>query len=133
MKNAKKVLALLFLAAALVSAQAPGASGSKSTKKRKQTTAAVKPVSAPQAVTIPKDAIANPNGTYTWTDKQGKKWNYAQSPFGMMRTQISDAPASSDSPLAGVKAFDEGDKIRFERASFFRPDKMGKKQSRSDR
>ena len=88
----------------------------------------MKTAPAPQALTIPKDAVANANGTYTWTDKQGKKWTYAQSPFGVIRSEITDAAPSSP-PLAGAKAFDEGDKVRFEKASPFGPVKWEKNKS----
>jgi hypothetical protein len=47
-------------------------------------------MAAPQAQTIPKDATANADGTYSWTDKQGKTWTYAQTPFGVSRTLETD-------------------------------------------
>lgn len=80
-----------------------------------------KPAAKPTVVTIPKDAVKNPNGTYTYTDKDGKKWTYTNSPFGVMKTSAGD----SDSRLApvpsgaGVKVIDKGDTVRFERPSPF--------------
>ncbi len=38
-------------------------------------------------VTIPKDAVPNADGvSYIYTDKQGKKWTYTKTPFGVMKT-----------------------------------------------
>jgi hypothetical protein len=45
-----------------------------------------------QALTIPKDATANSDGTYSWQDKQGKKWIYLNTPFGVSRTPEPDQP-----------------------------------------
>jgi len=127
MNNATKALALIFVVAVLMNAQATGASGSTSARKLKATAAAAKAAPAPQAMTIPKDAVANPDGTYTWTDKQGKKWLYSQSPFGVIRSEMNAAPSSAS--LAGVRAFDEGDKVRFEKTSPFGPVKWEKNKS----
>jgi len=40
---------------------------------------------APAALTIPQDAVANADGTWSYTDKQGKHWTYARTPFGVTR------------------------------------------------
>lgn len=71
----------------------------------------------PPAITIPKDAVANPDGvTYTWTDKDGKKWVYAKTPFGIMK---SPAAAQTSDATVPTKAIDKGDTVRFERSSPF--------------
>jgi hypothetical protein len=49
-------------------------------------------LAAGEALTIPTDATANANGTYSWTDKQGKKWTYINTPFGVSRTPDADQP-----------------------------------------
>lgn len=82
---------------------------------------AARTATKPTVVTIPKDAVKNPNGTYTWTDKDGRKWTYTNTPFGVMKTSAGDtdshiAPATSD---AGVKVIDKGDTVRIERSSPF--------------
>lgn len=78
---------------------------------------------APQAVTIPKGAVANPDGvSYSYTDKQGKKWTYTKTPFGIMKTAAVDPAAAAAAPasdLAGVKTIDKGDTVRFERPGPF--------------
>jgi hypothetical protein len=119
----KKILVVLSLTAASLAAQAPGGTGATGAKAAKKTVAARKVTVAPKPVavapvTIPKDAIQNPNGSYSWTDKQGKNWTFVQTPFGVIK---SEAPADASTPasLAGARAFDEGDKIRFEKPSPF--------------
>jgi len=114
MRNA---LAVLLLTAAGLAAQASASTGPSAPKAAKKTTAASKATTA-QPVTIPADAVANADGTFSWTDKQGKKWTYAKTPFGVMRSEGTPAPAASAS-LTGVKKFDEGDKFRFEKQSPF--------------
>jgi hypothetical protein len=36
--------------------------------------------------TIPKDAVPNGDGSFTWTDKNGEKWLYRKTPFGVSKT-----------------------------------------------
>jgi hypothetical protein len=112
MKNAFVIL--LFTAAGLA-AQASASTGSTTPKAAKKATAATRTTGA-QPVTIPADATANADGTFSWTDKQGKKWSFARTPFGIIRSEVTPAPATSAS-LSDVKAFDEGDRFRFEKQS----------------
>ena len=105
----KTTLTVIFLLAAAVSAPAQ-------TKKKASTTP------APQAVTIPKDAVPNSDGTsYTYTDKQGKKWVYVKTPFGIMKNAYSETSAAATPAQDGgmTKAIDKGDTVRFERPSPF--------------
>ncbi len=71
---------------------------------------------APPFYGVPDGAVRNANGTYSWTDKDGKKWIYMNSPFGLSRVA---APESSDSEPAPAtsewKVTDKGDSVRFER------------------
>ena len=124
MKNA---FAVLLLTAATLAAQASASTGSSAPKAAKKSTAASK-ATTPQPVTIPADATANADGTFSWTDKQGKKWTFVKTPFGVIRSEAIPAPTASAS-LAGVKAFDEGDKIRFEQPSPFGVIKWEKKKT----
>lgn len=117
-----KTLAILLVTALGLAAQAPASTGStsrKATAKAAPKATAKKATAAtPQAVTIPKGAVANPDGTYAWTDKSGIRWTYAKTPFGVMRSRTSDAPLTA-APQNDVKAFDEGDKVRFEKTTPF--------------
>jgi hypothetical protein len=104
----KTTLTVIFVLAAAVCAPAQ-------TKKKTSTTP------APQAVTIPKDAVPNSDGiSYTYTDKQGKKWVYAKTPFGIIKNAYSDnAAAATPTQDSTTKAIDKGDTVRFERPSPF--------------
>ena len=61
---------------------------------------------------------------YSWTDKQGKKWNYA-------RRRSASCALNPDAPdrlrfRCSRKGVDAGDKVRFERQSPFGPIKWEK-------
>ena len=74
---------------------------------------------APAALTIPRDAVPNPDGiSYKYTDKDGKKWIYAKTPFGLTRSPASDAPAA-EPDLSKTKFIDKGDTVTFERPGPF--------------
>jgi hypothetical protein len=118
----KSVIAAVILFAVALGAQTTD--GNNKTNKKK----AAAP--APQALTIPKDAVPNSDGlSYVWTDKQGKKWVYARTPFGITRSPASDTTASSGPDLSTTRAIDKGDTVRFERPSPFGPMIWEKKKS----
>jgi hypothetical protein len=84
----------------------------------------------PETVTIPKDAVPSPDGsTYSYTDKEGKKWIYAKTPFGVMKKPAEDKPGSAQTGLNSTKAIDKGDTVRFERPSPFGTMSWEKKKS----
>ena len=125
----KRALALLLLTAAALAAQATGSSGSTTNSAAK--TAAKKSTAAPQPPAIPADAVLNADGTYSWKDPQGKNWTLVKTPFGVMRNETATAPSTTTNAtsLVGVKAFDEGDKVRFERPTPFGSMKWEKKKT----
>jgi hypothetical protein len=112
-------VAALFVAA--VYAQA-----AEDTKSEKTTT-------SPQAITIPKDAVKSADGTYSYTDKQGKKWIYRNSPFGVVKTVAPepgpDARENSKQAAATTRVVDKGDTVQFERSTPFGLTKWEKKKS----
>jgi hypothetical protein len=120
-----KAFAVLLFTAALVAAQAPGGTGATGRKATNKT--AVKTTTA-QPLTIPADAMANPNGSYSWTDKQGKRWIFVKTPFGVMKQEAVPPPSDSNA-LTGMKAYADGDKVRFERATPFGPMKWEKNKA----
>lgn len=135
----KKALTVLLLTAAALAAQASahtGATASGTAKKTTtakaiKTTASTKPA-APTAtpLTIPKDAVANADGSYSYTDKQGKRWKFIRTPFGVSKIEDTGAPTGSPAAsLERAKAFDEGDKVRFELPTPFGVSKWEKNKS----
>ena len=71
---------LTLFASGLLMAQSDPKPADKDTAKK----AAAK---KPGPLTIPKDAVHNQDGTYSYTDKAGKKWRYVNTPFGVMRSE----------------------------------------------
>jgi hypothetical protein len=124
----RKAFAVLVMTAASLAAQAAANTGTTAPKATKKTVAAKKATTAaPKPLIIPTDAVANGDGTYAWKDKQGKNWTFVKTPFGVMKSETSATTASGS--LTGVKAFDEGDKVRFERPSPFGPIKYEKNKT----
>lgn len=120
----KSVIPVIILFAVVMGARADDSTQTNSSAKKKKAAAP-----APQAMTIPKDAVPNPDGlSYVWTDKQGKKWIYAKTPFGITRSPASDAPVSAPD-LSTTKVVDKGDTVRFERPTPFGPMIWEKKKS----
>jgi hypothetical protein len=94
--------------------------------------AAVKP--APPVVkpmVIPKEAVQQPDGSYTYTDKDGKRWIYKNMFFGLSRMEDMSDPNAV--PVKRAPAFDkftdDGETIHFERAGPFGPMKWERKKS----
>ena len=121
-----KLLSAVFAMATLLSASDPKV--------------APRPAAA-QRLTVPKGAVESEPGTFHYTDAQGKKWIYRQTPFGVARLRDvpdgsapgSSAPGSKDAAhmgfgsgpapapdlSAGTKASADGDTIHFERPGPF--------------
>ena len=72
---------------------------------------------------IPAGAVKSDDGSYRYTDRQGKKWLYRKTPFGVARLEDKPAaPAAADEAakrFENVKATEDGDTIRFERPGPF--------------
>lgn len=70
-----------------------------------------------QPLTVPKDAVANGNGGFDYTDKAGNQWVYTNTPFGVTR-----AARTGSGPAGGAltaRATDLGDTVRFEQSTPF--------------
>jgi hypothetical protein len=71
-------------------------------------------------LTLPAGAKKIEPGTYTFTDAQGKKWIYRQTPFGLSKAEDKPAPEAAAPPAGAVTtATEDGDTIRFERPGPF--------------
>ena len=97
------------------------------------------PAKAPPAKTqpgkpleVPAGAVEAEPGLFRYTDSGGKKWMYRRTPFGVVRWE--DKPdASAAAPLPdNLKAFEEGDAVRFERTTPFGVSKWVRKKSELD-
>ena len=109
-------LITIFMAAGMIFAA--GASAQEDAN-RNTKSATTKVVKVPQSPTIPKDATPLPDGSYRYVDKDGKKWIYRATPFGVSKseehppvpqTKVEDDPAKSE---------DLGDSVRFTRPTPF--------------
>ncbi|MEO7142519.1 MAG: hypothetical protein ABI165_03360 [Bryobacteraceae bacterium] len=98
-----------------------------------------KPGAAPAAkadaarpATLPDGAKEVAPYTYKWTDRQGKKWVYRQTPFGFSRQEDKPAPATAPEPAAAGRqtiVVEDGDVVHFERATPFGSAKWTKPKS----
>ncbi|MEO8373133.1 MAG: hypothetical protein ABI806_28365 [Candidatus Solibacter sp.] len=136
----KLFFAVLVSAAAVMAAdgQAPAKKASPAAPKAasKSTAKAPEKVNdASKPAAIPAGAVADATGDYRYTDPQGKKWIYRKTPFGVTRLEDSAenaAPKAAAASGGGITAFDEGDKVRFERKGPFGVWKWEKKKSEMD-
>src|ERR1700722_19873836 len=102
-------IAILFLTAAGLAEDQP-AKKEESAKKTAVVT----------GLTLPAGAKKVEPGTYTYTDAQGKKWIYRQTPFGLSKAEDKPAPEPTAAPAGVVTtATEDGDTIRFERPGPF--------------
>lgn len=131
--NTMKKLVILVAPLALALLAIPASSQTTAPQKRaavKKAAVAPKPlVPAVKPLVIPKDATPNPDGTYSWADKAGKKWIFAKTPFGISRMEDVASFASAAPVGQYVKAIEVGDKIRFERQSPFGTNKWKKNKA----
>ena len=115
-----------FVSLALVIAHAEDRQAPKKTTAQKKT-------AVPAALTLPAGARQIEPGTYTYTDAQGKKWIYRQTPFGLARAE--DKPAERPAtPVTGptTTATEDGDTVRFERPGPFGTYRWQKKKTDLD-
>lgn len=131
--NTMKKLVILIAPLALALLAIPASSQTKAPQKPatvKKVAVAPKPAAPTvKPLVIPKDATPNADGTYSWADKAGKKWIFAKTPFGISRIEDVASFASAVPVGQFVKAFEVGDKIRFERQSPFGTNKWEKNKA----
>jgi hypothetical protein len=92
----------------------------------KATNTKTPPAKTVQPATIPKDAIANGDGSYTWTDKKGAKWLYRNTPFGVSKTEAvkpESQPEAQPQPKTREVETDKG--IELQRDTPFGTTKSG--------
>lgn len=67
----------------------------------------------PAPPSIPKDATPLPDGSFRYVDKDGKKWIYRNTPFGVSKAEERPAPPVATIAQEPVKSEDLGDSVRF--------------------
>ncbi|MCL6506698.1 MAG: hypothetical protein K6T59_06710 [Bryobacteraceae bacterium] len=68
--------------------------------------------------TLPAGARETAPGEWRYTDARGKTWTYRRTPFGFVRSDAKEEDTAVEAP-ADLKAFEQGDEIRFERPTPF--------------
>jgi len=124
----------------LLTAFAAGQASAQPAGKPAAQSATKAPTKAPPAKTepgkplqVPAGAVEAEPGLFRYTDSGGKKWMYRRTPFGVVRWEDKPSDASAAAPLGdNLKAFEEGDAIRFERTTPFGVSKWVKKKSELD-
>lgn len=132
----KILFTLAIILTASVSAQTTQTR--KTTKKMADTVNTTATPAARQAVpdaVIPKGAVEGADGTFHFTDAQGKKWTYRNTPFGVSKaedksTGVAAAPAPQPDTL--TTATDAGDSVNFSKPSPFGTVKWTKKKTEMD-
>ena len=76
----------------------------------------------PEPFVIPKDATPLPDGSFRYVDKDGKKWIYRSTPFGVSKSEERPvAPVVQQTGDDPTKSQDLGDSVRFTRPTPFGP------------
>jgi len=125
------VFFVVFVSALALSAAEPQA---KKDTAKEPASATSKATDATKPSGIPADAVKDADGDYHSTDAQGKKWIYRKTPFGVSRMEdTGERQTAKAAPNgAGIKATEDGDKVRFERQGPFGVWKWEKKKSELD-
>jgi hypothetical protein len=120
---------LLLMGAGLLNAQ----SAQPTPPPAKTTKPAAKPAKkGPAPLTVPPDAVQVSPGLYRWTDKDGKGWMYRRTPFGVSRWQEDSEDTKQKAIVQQTTAVEQGDSVRFERASPFGKQTWVKKKTDLD-
>ena len=133
----KTILLFTLLGAAAAAQDQPAPAPPKPAAKKKTTKTTAKAASKPeptvaQPLTIPKEAVANPDGTYSYTDKAGKQWTYSKTPFGVSKIQnMGGAPSGFNTTPKEqlITSTDQGDTVKFSKQTPFGATTWEKKKS----
>jgi hypothetical protein len=125
---------ILASVAALCAAEKPAGAANGAAARN---ASAPKPAAkAPPANVLPSGAVSIGPDTWRHTDAEGRKWIYRKTPFALVRYEEAQEagvpPLISEKELASIKATEEGDTVRFERAGPFGPQRWSRKKSELD-
>ncbi len=70
---------------------------------------------------VPQGAVAQKDGTWRFTDSNGQRWIYRDSPFGITRVPDTGKEEPVQEQTAGMKASEVDGQIHFERPGPFGP------------
>lgn len=91
-----------------------------SAEEKKETKAQPKPKDAMVEAVLPEGAKEIAPFTWRYTDPQGKTWIYRRTVFGLAKfEEKADKKTEEAEAPANIRAFEEGDSIRFERPTPF--------------
>ena len=117
-----KLITLLLSAGLVFTAAAQDTSKDSNKDTDTKKTQPKKVTKVPDPFVIPKDATPLPDGSFRYVDKDGKKWIYRQTPFGVSKTEERPVapvvPSVNDDP---TKSQDMGDSVKFTRPTPFGP------------
>ena len=83
-------------------------------------------------IVIPAGAAKAEDGSYHYTDAQGKKWIYCKTPFGVARAEDQPVDRKPLETAKDVKATEDGEFIRFERPGPFGTYKWQRRKTELD-
>ena len=79
----------------------------------------VKKPATPRPASVPREAEDVQTGVWKHKEGGGETWLYRRTPFGVAKYKEEAAVDADDSGVEGVRAFEEGDSVRFERKTPF--------------
>jgi hypothetical protein len=124
---------LILLTAGLVYAAAAQDASSQNKPDNAKKSTPKKVTRTPDPPTIPSDATPLPDGSFRYVDKDGKKWIYRRTPFGVSKTEERPvAPVTQNPADDPAKSEDLGDTVRFTRPTPFGPKVWTKKKAELD-
>lgn len=106
---------------AILCCAAVAAAGGKPAQRTKAAARPAVQAAGSDRLQIPAGAVETEPGLFHSTDAKGRKWVYRQTPFGVSRWEEGASASAPAVPGAApeMKAFEEGDSVRFERRTPF--------------
>jgi hypothetical protein len=120
-----KVITLLISAGLVFTAAGQTTDTTKKTDTKKVT-------KVPDPPTIPKDATPVGDGSFRYVDKDGKKWIYRTTPFGVSKSEERPTAQIVQAGEDPARSEDLGDTVRFTRPTPFGPKVWTKKKTELD-
>jgi len=126
------ILRIAMLGVVVLTALQAQQAGVKAANTKSAQKKATSQKSAPLAVGIPAGAREIEPNTYAYTDKDGKKWIYRRTPFGIVRIEDKPQPKPAEDATHDVKVTEDGDVLHFESQTPFGPAKWSRKKTELD-